>query len=216
MINHKILRLKSLGLTHREIADSAGCGRNTVTRTLARAREQQLSWKQVQLEAYLFVAVLSYSGYAYTEAFLDIKQEAWIAGHVNAYRYFGGVTRILTPDNLKTGVLKNSRTETVLNKSYQEMAEHYGTAILPARPRLGATGAGKTYLACALGMAASRSFYSVRYIRLPVLLVEISVARANGTYRDYMKKLKKENCSSWMNGCSTLSRRQRPGMCWSW
>ena len=60
---------------------------------------------------------------------------AWITGHVNAYRYFGGVTRILTPDNLKTGVVKNSRTETVLNKSYQEMAEHYGTAILPARPR---------------------------------------------------------------------------------
>ena len=51
---------------------------------------------------------------------------------------------------------------------------------------LGATGAGKTYLACALGMAASRSFYSVRYIRLPDL------ARANGTYRDYMKKLRKE------------------------
>ena len=41
-------------------------------------------------------------------------------------------------------------------------------------------------------MAASRSFYSVRYIRLPDLLVEISVARANGTYRDYMKKLRKE------------------------
>ena len=88
-----------------------------------------------QLDAYLFVAVLSYSGYAYAEAFLDMKQEAWNTGHVNAYGYFGGVTRILTPDNLKTGVLKNSRTETVLNRSYQEMAEHYGTAILPARPR---------------------------------------------------------------------------------
>lgn len=83
----------------------------------------------------MFVAVLPYSGYAYAEAFLDMKQEAWITGHVNAYRYFGGVTRILTPDNLKTGVVKNSRTETVLNKSYQEMAEHYGTAILLARPR---------------------------------------------------------------------------------
>lgn len=87
-----------------------------------------------RLDAYLFVAVLPYSGYAYTEAFLDMQQEAWITGHVNAYRYFGGVTRILTPDNLKTGVLKNSKTETVLNKSYQEMAEHYGTAILPAGP----------------------------------------------------------------------------------
>ena len=41
-------------------------------------------------------------------------------------------------------------------------------------------------------MAASRSFYSVRYIRLPDLLVEISVTRSNGTYRDYMKKLRKE------------------------
>lgn len=88
-----------------------------------------------RLDSYLFVAVLPYSGYAYTEAFLNMKQETWITGHVNAYRYFGGVTRILTPDNLKTGVVKNSRTETVLNKSYQEMAEHYSTAILPARPR---------------------------------------------------------------------------------
>ena len=55
-----------------------------------------------RLDTYLFVALLPYSGYAYAEAFLDMKQEAWIT--VNAYRYFGGVTRILTPDNLKTGV----------------------------------------------------------------------------------------------------------------
>ena len=56
---------------------------------------------------------------------------------------------------------------------------------------LGATGAGKTFLACALGVAANRSFYSVRYIRLPDLLVEIAVARREGTYREYMKHLKK-------------------------
>ncbi len=49
MVNHKeILRLKSLGLTHRETVDAAGCGRNTVTRTLARAREQKLDWQQTQ------------------------------------------------------------------------------------------------------------------------------------------------------------------------
>ena len=49
MVNHKeILRLKSLGLTHREIANATDCGRNTVTRTLARAREQQLGWQQAQ------------------------------------------------------------------------------------------------------------------------------------------------------------------------
>lgn len=56
---------------------------------------------------------------------------------------------------------------------------------------LGATGSGKTYLACALGKAANRSFYSSRYIRLPDLLVELAVARGDGTYRDYMKKMKK-------------------------
>ena len=56
---------------------------------------------------------------------------------------------------------------------------------------LGATGAGKTFLACALGVAANRNFYSVRYIRLPDLLVEIAVARQEGTYREYMKHLKK-------------------------
>lgn len=82
-----------------------------------------------QMDAYLFVAVLPYTGYAYTEAFLDMKQDAWITAHVNACRFFGGVARILTPGNLKTGVIKNTKDETVVNKAYQEMAEHYGTAI---------------------------------------------------------------------------------------
>lgn len=56
---------------------------------------------------------------------------------------------------------------------------------------LGATGAGKTFLACSLGVAANRNFYAARYLRLPDLLVEIAVARRNGTYREYMKQLKK-------------------------
>jgi transposase len=85
------------------------------------------------IEAYVFVAALPYSGYSYAEAFLSRNQESWIAAHVNAYSYFGGVTRIVVPDNLKTGVTKHTREEVVLNKTYHEMAEHYGTAILPAR-----------------------------------------------------------------------------------
>jgi transposase len=87
------------------------------------------------IPAYIFVSALSYSGYAYVEAFLSRNQENWIAAHVNAYRFFGGATRILVPDNLKTGVTKNTRAEVVLNRTYQEMAEHYGTAVLPARVR---------------------------------------------------------------------------------
>lgn len=55
---------------------------------------------------------------------------------------------------------------------------------------LGATGAGKTYLACALGMAANRNFYTVKYLRLPDLLVELAIARGDGTYRTVMKHYK--------------------------
>lgn len=56
---------------------------------------------------------------------------------------------------------------------------------------LGATGSGKTYLACALGMAAVRNFMSVKYIRLPELLVELSIARNNGTFQKVMQQFKK-------------------------
>ena len=84
-------------------------------------------------KAYLFVAVLPCSCYAYAELCEDMKLEDWLLCHVHAYNYFGGVTRLLIPDNLKTGVTSNTRYETVLNRSYQEMAEHYDTAIVPAR-----------------------------------------------------------------------------------
>ena len=126
-----------------------------------------------QLDAYLFVAVLPYSGYAYTEAFLDMKQDAWITAHVNAYHYFGGVTRILTPDNLKTGVIKNTKDETVVNKSYQEMAEHYGTAIVPARPRKpkdkafveGSVGVVSTWILAAL---RNQQFLSLKELNIAI------------------------------------------------
>lgn len=85
------------------------------------------------MEAYIFVASLPYSGYSYVEAFLDRQQVSWIAAHVNAYDYFGGVARILVPDNLKTGVIKRTKAEIILNRSYQEMAEHYGCAVIPTR-----------------------------------------------------------------------------------
>ena len=118
------------------------------------------------IPAYLFVSVLPYSGYAYAEAFLDEKQEAWINAHVNAYRFYSGVTRILVPDNLKTGVIKNTKNETVLNRSYREMAEHYGTAVIPARPRTpkdkafveGSVGVVSTWIIAAL---RNRRFFSL-------------------------------------------------------
>ena len=85
--------------------------------------------------AYLFVAVLPCSCFVYAEACADMKTENWLLCHVHAYNYFNGVARLLIPDNLKTGVISNTRYETVLNRSYQELAVHYGTAIVPARVR---------------------------------------------------------------------------------
>ena len=83
--------------------------------------------------AYLFVAALPCSCFTYAEACTDMRTENWLACHVHTYEYFGGVTRLLIPDNLKTGVTKNTRYETVLNRSYHELAEHYNTAVVPAR-----------------------------------------------------------------------------------
>ena len=83
----------------------------------------------------IFVAVLPCSCYTYAEACCDMKQERWLLCHVHAFSYFGGVPRLLIPDNCKTATTANTRYETVLNRSYQELAEHYGTAIVPARVR---------------------------------------------------------------------------------
>lgn len=83
--------------------------------------------------AYLFVAVLSCSCLVYAEACPNMQSEAFINCHIHAYEYFGGVTRLLVPDNLSTGVTKNTRYETVIPKAYKEMAQYYDTAIVPAR-----------------------------------------------------------------------------------
>jgi len=88
----------------------------------------------VQKNAYIFVAVLPASSYVYAHTFCDMKMESWILGHVQAFEYFGGVPQLLVPDNTKTAVTKASRYEPELNKTYKEMADHYGCAIVPARP----------------------------------------------------------------------------------
>ncbi|WP_173915206.1 IS21 family transposase [Halobacillus sp. Marseille-Q1614] len=86
-----------------------------------------------KIPAYIFVSVLPCSQYAYVEAFLSMNSESWITAHIHAFEFFGGIPRIIVPDNLKTGVTKSSRTEPIINPTYQEMAEHYQTTIIPAR-----------------------------------------------------------------------------------
>lgn len=86
-------------------------------------------------EAAVFVAVLGASNYTFAEATAGQDLRSWIGSHIRAYEYLGGVALATVPDNCKTGVKKPSYYEPDLNPTYREMAEHYGTAIIPARPR---------------------------------------------------------------------------------
>jgi transposase len=85
--------------------------------------------------AQIFVAVLGYSNLTYAEASWTQGAADWLGSHVRALSAFGGVPRAIVPDNLKSGVNKAHRYEPDLNPAYQDFAEHYGVAILPARVR---------------------------------------------------------------------------------
>ena len=85
-------------------------------------------------QAQLFVAVLGASNYAFSEATWTQGLPDWIASHLRAFEFFGGVPEIVVPDNLKSGVTKVCRYEPGVNVTYEEMAQHYGVAVVPARP----------------------------------------------------------------------------------
>lgn len=83
--------------------------------------------------AQIFIAVLGASNYFYVEATWTQGLPDWISSHVRTFEFLGGVPEIVVPDNLKSGVHKAHRYEPDLNPTYQDMASHYGVAILPAR-----------------------------------------------------------------------------------
>jgi transposase len=86
-------------------------------------------------EAQLFVAVLGASSYTYAEATLTQSLPDWIGSHCRAFDFFGGVTAQLVSDNLKSGITKACFHEPKVNRTYSDLARHYGTAVVPARPR---------------------------------------------------------------------------------
>ena len=83
--------------------------------------------------AHIFVAALGASNYTYAEARWSEGLADWIGAHVNALATIGGVPKAVVCDNLKAGVTKPSRYEPGINRTYQDLAEHYGFAVLPAR-----------------------------------------------------------------------------------
>jgi transposase len=84
-------------------------------------------------EAQIFVGVLGASNFTYVEASWTQELAAWTAAHVRMFQYFGGVPRLLVPDNLKSGVRSACYYEPDVNPTYHDLAVHYGTAVLPTR-----------------------------------------------------------------------------------
>ena len=84
--------------------------------------------------ASLFVGALGASGYAYAEATRTAALPDWLGSHVRMLEYYGASPTILVPDNPRVGVTKADRYEPELQRSYEEMAAHFGIAVIPARP----------------------------------------------------------------------------------
>ena len=85
-------------------------------------------------EAEIFVAVLGASNLTYAEATWTQQLPDWTGAHVRMFRFFGGVPKLLVPDNLKSGVNKASFYDPEINRTYGAMAFHYSVGVLPARP----------------------------------------------------------------------------------
>jgi len=109
----------------------------------------------------LFVAAMGASNYTYAEAVASEGLEDWIGAHVRLGAFLGGVPKVVVPDNLKSAVLKADRYDPGLNRTYAEMAEHYGTAILPARPEPRPATRQKSRLQCRWRNAGSWHGYAI-------------------------------------------------------
>ena len=88
-----------------------------------------------QGKAQIFVGVLGASNYTYAEASSSQSLENWLESQSRMLEYFGGVPSLIVPDNLKSAIAKACRYDPDVNPSYQQWANHYGTSILPTRPR---------------------------------------------------------------------------------
>lgn len=85
------------------------------------------------LKAHFFVSILGFSGKIFCRAYPNEKTEAWIDAHSRALEYYGGVPRIVTPDNTKTAITNSHRYEPTKNPNFMFWAQHYSVAIIPAR-----------------------------------------------------------------------------------
>jgi transposase len=87
--------------------------------------------------AYVFVAVLPFSGLIFARVFANMRMEAWLDGHVGAFEAFGGATQLVVPDHALTATHQRERGDAArfLHERYRQLTDHYGAAVLPARVR---------------------------------------------------------------------------------
>jgi len=152
-------------------------------------------------QAEVFVAVLGASNYTYSEATWDQSLPNWIGSHVRSFSYFGGVTKAVVPDNLKSGVSKACRYEPDINPTYHDMAVHYGTVIVPARagrPKDKAkveTGV-QIVERWILAAIRNRTFFSLGELNgaireLLILLNEKPFKKLDGSRKDWFERIEK-------------------------
>lgn len=143
----------------------------------------------------VFVCGWGASSYSYAEGTHTQQKEDWIGSHVRAFRYFGCVPNLLVPDNLKSGVTKADWYDPDLNPLYTKLAEHYGTAILPARP-----GRSKDKAIVECGVRRVQEYILAR-LRNRVFF---SLAEVNEAIRELLEALNQAPMQQYR-----LSRRQR-------
>jgi transposase len=145
-------------------------------------------------DAQVFVGVLGASNYTYVEATWSQSLSDWLMSHRRMFEFFDGVPQILVPDNLKSGVTKPNRYEATINRSYQDLSEHYGTCVIPARvrkPKDKAKAEGGVLLASRWIMAALRNktFYSLEELNEAIAIL---LEKLNNKKMRYYKKSRKE------------------------
>src|SRR3954467_13391846 len=113
----------------REHAPAAACEVDYAGMTLT------ISTAEGPRQASIFVACLPFSGYLYAEATWTQTAEDWLASHVRMFSQLDGVVPKLVPDNLKTGITHASFYDPIVNRSYHDLACHYGTGVVPTRVR---------------------------------------------------------------------------------
>ncbi len=142
-------------------------------------------------KAQVFVGCLGASQYVFAEATATQQLSDWITSHIHMFEYFGGVTEMLVPDNLKSGVTKAHRYDPDINPNYQHLCEHYGTAIVPARAM---SPKDKAKVENAVGIVERQLMAPLRH-RTFTSLAEINVALKEGLKKLNMQPFQKMKTS---------------------